>query len=74
MPGVRFGVIDSSGGWRAWCHGEKSEMLDNGVFVVLDLLFLKPDMNDDFNALVEKHWRIVESCSAALGLEWKHGN
>ena len=73
MPGIRFGVIERNGSWRAWCHAEKSESLENGLFVLLDVRFPVLDANDEFNVLLERYSRVFESCTLALGLEWKDG-
>ena len=73
VPGIRFGVIDSSGRWRVWCQAERSESLDSGLFVILDVMFLKLDANDDFDVLLEQYSKVVDSCTTALELEWKIG-
>ncbi len=71
LPAARFGVVDAAAAWDARCIVEKSDFLQNGLFVGLDMTFRKVNENNNsFQYLFNLYNTIAGCCSTALELEW----
>ena len=72
-PSVRFRVADANNAWNALCTAEKSELLSNGLYVVLNMTFREMDQGEvGYQTLFGLYGTMVRCCSTALGLDWEN--
>lgn len=72
QPSVRFGVADANNAWHALCTAEKSELLPDGLYVVLNMTFREIDQGEvGYRTLYGLYMTIVRGCSTTLGLDWE---
>ena len=70
--GTRFSVRDEEGKWVLFCLAEKSESVQNGLFLNLDATILELGTNDDFDTRLKRVLDLVIVCFNALKLEWNN--
>ncbi|MDE0302622.1 MAG: hypothetical protein OXJ38_05360 [Gammaproteobacteria bacterium] len=71
MPTGRFTLTDSNATWRALCSIERSEVLENGLFLYSEVALMGVNMNETFDAHLERILNIVSICESAFELEWE---
>ena len=69
QPAVRFSVRATAGTWRATCTLEQSEILPNGLFMDLDVIFPSVDESAGFQDWVKSFLVVADGCMGALELE-----
>ena len=69
-PNGRFAVVGSDATWRALCSVERSESLENALFLNFDLTLFKVNTSDSFDNKLNRVNAIATACAAALDLEW----
>lgn len=68
LPGARFGLQDPNGVWRTRCTVELSDVLDNGVFFMLDTDLVKIT-DDSFSSKWAVYNDMFVACMKVLGME-----
>lgn len=67
-PGAHFGLGDKDAAWRALCTVEKSEILEDGLFLKFDVTFLKVP-EGGFDDRLQRYRQVIDTCLSALELE-----
>lgn len=70
QPAVRFSIRATEGTWRATCTLEQSEILPNGMFMDLDVVFPSVDESSGFQDWVKSFHVVADGCKGVLELEW----
>ena len=72
-PGSLFVAVDNDATWRLGCKVEKSELLENGLYLHINITFLKvaEAYGNDFQILLDRYRGIVDACSSTLDLDWE---
>ena len=70
---ARFVAVGSDASWSARASVERSEVLENGLFVNVEARLLRVEASEPFEAKLNRIVRISEACISALDLEWDHG-
>ena len=70
---ARFSAVGNDASWSARASVERSEVLENGLFVNMEARLLRVEASDPFEAKWNRLARIDEACESALDLEWEHG-
>ena len=70
--GTRFSVRDEEGKWVLFCLAEKSESVQNGLFLNLDATIMELGTNNDFDTRLKRVLDLVIVCFNALKLEWNN--
>lgn len=77
MPGVHqygavFSTTDAQRQWRARCLVERSEALDEGLFLTREVTLLKVDEASAAAGGLALIWEVIDTCARALDLEMSH--
>ena len=77
MPGVHqhgavFSTSDAQRQWRARCLVERSEVLDDGLFLTREVTLLKVDEASAAAGGLALIWEVIDTCAGALDLEMSH--
>lgn len=70
---ARFAAAGNDASWSARASVERSEVLENGLFVNVEVRLLRVETNEPFEAKLDRIVRIGGACGSALDLEWEHG-
>ena len=71
MPMGRFTIMDSNAAWRALCSIEHSAVIENALFLYSEVSLMGVNMNDTFDAHLERIANITSICEFAFELEWE---
>ena len=72
-PSARFSVADAESKWTAHCFVEKSQTLDNGLFLQVRATLLEVNSDDPFHEKRDRINQIANACLRALQLEQENG-
>ena len=72
-PSARFTVADTESKWTAHCFVEKSQALDNGLFLQVRASLLEVNSGDTFQEKRDRINQISNACARALQLEQDNG-
>ena len=67
--GAVFSTTDAQRQWQARCLVERSEVLDDALFLTRDVMLLRADATASGLALI---WEVIDTCAHALDLEMSH--
>ena len=69
VPSGQFSIMGNDGTWRASCLVEKSEHVQNGLFLHFDIALLSLGQNEPFDSKFGRINNISNACMTSLGLE-----
>ena len=70
--GALFSTTDVDKHWRAHCSVERSEVLDNALFLTRDVMLLNVDESVAPRSRLALMWEVIDTCARALDLEVSH--
>ena len=71
--GTIFTTTDAARKWQAHCSVERSEALDNALFLARDVVLLRVDEAATPHTELALMWEVADTCSRALDLEVSYG-
>ena len=70
--GAVFSTTDAERQWQAHCSVERSEELDDALFLTRDVVLLRVDEAAPPRTGLELIWEVINTCARALDLEVSH--
>ena len=70
--GAVFSTTDGEKHWKAHCSVERSEVLDDALFLTRDVMLLRVDEAAAPHTGLALIWEVINTCARALDLEMSH--
>ena len=70
--GAVFSTTDAQRQWQAHCLVERSETLDDALFLTRDVVLLRVDEAAAPGSGLALIWEVIDTCARAIDLEMSH--
>ena len=70
-PAGRFTIVDNDAAWRILYSVERSEVVENALFLYSEIIIMNPESDPDaFAGRIGKALDVTATCASTLDLEW----